>query len=110
MPACNLSKSSTLGVDFDGTPGPLTLSIKGTKGDAFFEHVIYDGSDVLSKVSKKVDITLKAGQKLLTIVCLFTDQGAGTADLSEVCSTSSVLDTLRIADPDHGTRTYVISA
>lgn len=108
--ACNLRISSLPGVDFDGTPGKVTLKIKGTTGEAFFEHVIYNNKDVLTSVAQQVDLDLVAGKKTLVVVCLFTDQAAGAGDISEDCTGSTVLDTLMIADPDHGTRTYVISA
>lgn len=110
MASCNLSKSNTPGVDFDGAPGKVTLKIKGTEGDAFFEHVIYNGNDVLTTVAQQVDVNLVAGQTTLVVVCIFTDQANGAGDMSEQCTGSTVLDTLEISDPDHGTRTYVISA
>jgi hypothetical protein len=108
--ACNLRPSTTAGVDFDGKPGKVTLKIKGTTGDAFFEHVIYNHKDVLTSVAQQLDVDLVAGQKTLIVVCIFTDQAAGVAEISEDCTGSAVLDTLNIADPDHGTRTYVIAA
>src|SRR5689334_17788329 len=110
MATCNLRASSAPGVDFDGSPGRVTLKIKGTTGDAFFEHVIYNHKDILTSVAGQVDVDLIAGKKTLVVVCLFTDQTAGAGDISEDCTGSTVLDTLTIADPDHGTRTYVISA
>jgi hypothetical protein len=107
---CTLTQSSTLGVDFDGKPGKTTLKINGTVGQAFFEHVIYNSKDVLTTVANSVDITVEAGQTTLTVVCIFANQAAGAAELREDCSGNKVLDTLSITDPDHGTRTYVISA
>jgi hypothetical protein len=111
MAACSFKKSTTPGIDFDATAGQdSTIKIAGTVGDAYFEHVIYNGKDILTSVASQFSITPVKGQKTLVVVCLFTNQVGGVANLSEDCVGGPVLDTLKIADPDHGTRTYVISA
>lgn len=111
MAACSFRISAIPGVNFDAIAGQdTTIDITGAVGDAYFEHVIYNGKDILTSVAAQFSITPVKGQKLLVVVCLFTDQIAGVANLKEDCPGAIVLDTLKIADPDHGTRTYVISA
>jgi hypothetical protein len=102
---CNLSRSTTLDSDFEGSPGQVTLNVKGV--GVQFQRAIYNGTNLSPMPSSQIKFAIVAGKTELEVVYRFVDTVNGSGVLAEDCNGSTDLAEVTAGDP---AVTYFISA
>jgi hypothetical protein len=106
--SCKLTRTpNSLDFDFRGSPGKVTLKVRGTGSDIVFRKAVYNGTDLLPTPRARVIFVIAAGLSTLEVVYQFTDTVHGKGKLTEVCSDNTELIDVSADEP---AVTYRISA
>jgi hypothetical protein len=76
---------------FHAATGPVTLEVTDVVGAVMFLKATYDGIEIPGTPSKRITFPIKAGQKNLDVVYVFTDTVKGQGELHEVCAANTFL-------------------
>ena len=100
MAACNLTPTpDDPFVDFQGTPGTVTLDVNGSVGSVQIIRANYNNVPIPGLPSNRITFTVVAGQSTLDVVYFFSDQQAGAGTLGEVCDAHTPLKAISAAHP-----------